>query len=300
MTFLPLSVEWYGRRFFRAILCLQGKLFLSNRAKKRKIYVEHYRRNNLCLGGDDLSRLSVELVPREEPSFRSELEFLKGYSSRIDVINVPDLLRLDIRSWEGAGMARESFSSAMPHIRAIDVDLEKPLAMKEYLREHDIREVLVIEGDPPQDMVHETFPTVSTDVIRKFRSEMPEVKVYAGIDQYRGSMRHELVRVQRKKLAGAAGFFTQPFFDMRYLEIYQDMLEGFEVYWGVSPVMSLRSQSYWERKNNVVFSKGFESTLEWSIDFSRKVMEFAEKTGSNLYLMPIRTDLEKYIAGVFQ
>ena len=128
--------------------------------------------------------------------------------------------------------------------------------------------------------------------------EMPEVKVYAGIDQYRGSMRQEMYRIQRKLQAGAVGFFTQPFFDLRFMEMYADMLEGQNVYWGVSPVMSERSQSYWELKNNVVFPKGFEPTLDWSIDFSRKVLEFVEKRDANLYLMPIKSNLEAYLKGV--
>ena len=69
-------------------------------------------------------------------------------------------------------MAAEYFPAVMPHIRAIDIDIARPLPMQEYLREHGIREVLVIEGDPPQDMMHTVYPTVSTDVIRKFREEM--------------------------------------------------------------------------------------------------------------------------------
>ena len=246
-----------------------------------------------------MKRVSVELVPRDEESLRGELELLKSYHGKINVINIPDLLRLPLRSWEGAGIAQDYFGTVMPHIRAMDVDLDRELSMKEYLREHRITEVLVIEGDPPQDMLHKVYPTQSTDVIRKFHEEMPEVKVYAGIDQYRSSMREELYRVRRKKQAGAAGFFTQPFFDMRYLEVYADMLQGMEVYWGVSPVMNSRSQSYWERKNNVVFPQDFRPTLEWSVDFTKKVMDFAEAKGSSLYVMPIKTNLEAYLAGIF-
>ena len=239
-----------------------------------------------------MKRVSVELVPREEESLRGELELLKKYQGQVDVINIPDLLRLPLRSWEGAGIAQDYFNAAMPHIRAMDIDLDRELPMKEYLREHRITEVLVIEGDPPH-------PTQSTDVIRKFREEMPEVKVYAGIDQYRSSMKEELYRTRRKKQAGAAGFFTQPFFDLRYLEVYADMLAGLEVYWGVSPVMNSRSQSYWERKNNVIFPKDFRPDLTWSVDFAKKVMDFAERTGSSLYVMPIKTNLEAYLAGIF-
>ena len=162
-----------------------------------------------------MKRISVELVPRSEETLREELQLLKNIIPDIDLINVPDLLRCDIRSWQGAALAAEYFPAAMPHIRAIDIDIAQPLPMKDYLREHKIREVLVIEGDPPQDMMHTVYPTVSTDVIRKFREEMPEIKVYAGIDQYRGSMRQEQYRIRRKLQAGASGFFTQPFFDQR-------------------------------------------------------------------------------------
>ncbi len=246
-----------------------------------------------------MKRISVELVPRDEEALRAELAAVGKYRSRIGVINVPDLLRLPLRSWEGAAIAQESFPSAMPHIRAMDIDLDAGLPMKAYLRAHHIEEVLVIEGDPPQDMTREVYPTMSVDVIRKFRAEMPEVKVYAGVDQYRGSMAEELYRVRRKAQAGAAGFFTQPFFDLRYLALYADMLGGYEVYWGVSPVMSARSESYWERKNKVVFPHAFRPTLDWSIGFSREAMAFAETHGASVYLMPIKTNLEAYLSGVF-
>ena len=246
-----------------------------------------------------MKRISVELVPRSEESLREELQLLQDKIPGIDLINVPDLLRCDIRSWQGAAMAAEYFPAVMPHIRAIDIDIARPLPMQEYLREHGIREVLVIEGDPPQDMMHTVYPTVSTDVIRKLREEMPEVKVYAGIDQYRGSMRQEQYRIRRKLQAGASGFFTQPFFDLRLLEIYGDLLDGLDVYWGVSPVMSARSQSYWELKNNVVFPKNFQPDLEWSIRFARQVRTFAEDRGDSIYLMPIKTNLRAYLQGVF-
>lgn len=245
-----------------------------------------------------MNRISVELVPRSEEGLVAELKSLKQSIGKVDLINIPDLLRCDLRSWQGAEIAQRYYPVAMPHIRAMDIDISKPLPMADYLREHNIKEVLVIEGDPPQDMMHTVYPTVSTDVIRKFREEMPEIKVYAGIDQYRSSMRQEQYRIRRKLQAGASGFFTQPFFDMRFLEMYADMLDGLDVYWGVSPIMSARSQSYWELKNNVVFPKAFQPTLDWSIEFARKVVEFADKRNGNVYLMPIRTDATAYLSGI--
>lgn len=247
-----------------------------------------------------MSRISVELIPRTEEGLTSDLDLVKSKIPNIDIINIPDLLRFEIRSWQGAALAQNYYPAVMPHIRAIDINLDEPLPMRADLRRNGITEVLVIEGDPPQDMTHKFYPTVTTDVITKFRQEMPEVKVYAGIDQYRGSMRQEMYRIRRKLQAGAVGFFTQPFFDMRYLEIYADMLEGQNVYWGVTPVLSERSQSYWELKNNVIFPKSFAPTLEWSIEFSKKVKEFAINRGDNLYLMPIKSNLEEYLSGVLR
>ena len=133
-----------------------------------------------------MKRISVELVPRDEDALRGELALLGKFKEQVDVINIPDLLRFPTRSWQGAAIAKEYFPESMPHIRAMDIDLDKELAMKDYLREHDIREVLVIEGDPPQDMMHEVYPTNSVDVIWKFRKEMPEVKVCkADVDEER-------------------------------------------------------------------------------------------------------------------
>ena len=69
-----------------------------------------------------MKRVSVELVPREEEQLRSELQLLNKYQKEIDVINIPDLLRFDLRSWQGAAIVQESFKMAMPHIRAMDID----------------------------------------------------------------------------------------------------------------------------------------------------------------------------------
>ncbi len=246
-----------------------------------------------------MTRVSVELVPRDEVAIKEELELLKENFSGIDVINIPELLRYDIRSWEGAKIAQNYYENTMPHIRAIDIDLDKPLPMTEFLLENKINEVLVITGDPPQDMSRKIYPTVSTDVIRKFRDELPHIKVYAGIDQYRSSMRQEEYNIRRKIQAGAAGFFTQPFFDLRYMEMYAEMLDGREVYWGVSPVMSERSVNYWETKNNVIFPKNFVPTLEWNIDFAQKTFDFVRKKNTNIYFMPIKTNLLPYLTGAF-
>ena len=247
-----------------------------------------------------MTKIAVELVPRDLAIFEEELKAIKADIPDVDFINIPDLLSCDIRSWDGAGIAKKYFKDAVPHLRAMDFDFTCELPIKDKLKEYDIKEVLVIEGDPPQTMTHQAYPTTSTDIIKKFSDEMPDIKVYAGIDQYRSSIKEEEYRIRRKMLAGAKGFFTQPFFDMRYLEIYADILDGMDIYWGVSPVLSQRSVSYWRNKNNVIFPKDFEPTLEWNVAFARKVVEFAKAHNQNVYLMPIKAKIMPYLEGVLK
>lgn len=247
-------------------------------------------------------QVSVELVPRDEDAMRASLDALAG--AHVDVVNVPDLLRFDVRSWQGAAIAEEMGRPSIPHVRAMDIDLAKPLPMVGALRKAGMKSVLVIQGDPPQDMMHAVYPTESVDVIHKFREEMPEVTVYAGLDQYRSNMREEAYRLRRKAQAGARGFFTQPFFDLRYMQMYADLfdtledLQGTQIFWGLSPVTSARSQSYWELKNQVVFPKNFAPTLDASIAFAREALSFARARGDSVYLMPIRADVRNYVDAV--
>lgn len=246
-----------------------------------------------------MTRIALELVPRESQELIRELEVVKQQFTAIDTINIPDLLRYDTRSWEGCATAKPYFRQAIPHIRAIDIDPNEPLPMADFLVENGIREVLVITGDPPQDMSRPIYPTTSVELIAKFKKELPHIKVYAGIDQYRTSIRGEYDYLRRKEYAGAEGFFTQPFFDFRLLEIYAELLQDREVFWGVSPVTSARSFLYWETKNKAVFPRDFTPTVEWNETFARKVLEYVRGNGSNIYFMPIRTDIQKYLAGIF-
>ena len=247
-----------------------------------------------------MTKIAVELVPRDAEIFESEVKQIKEQLPQVDLINVPDLLSCDIRSCEAAGIAGRYFDTVVPHLRAMDFDFTKSFPLKEIFSRNNIKEALVVEGDPPQSMAYQVYPTISTDMIKKISEELPEVKVYAGIDQYRSSMKEEEYRIRRKIMAGAKGFFTQPFFDLRYLEIYADMLDGLEVYWGVSPVLSERSVSYWRMKNNVIFPKDFEPTLEWNIDFARRVIAFAKQHGHNVYMMPIKAKIMPYLEGVLK
>ena len=244
-----------------------------------------------------MGRTAVEIVAHDAEGVKRDLEVLKKFP-QVDCVNIPDLLRYDFKSWEAAKITQPVLPT-IPHVRAMDIDLSKPLPMKDAFLDAGIKEVLIIAGDPPQSMTAEVYPTESVDVIRKFREELPEVKIYAGLDQYRSGVREELYKVQRKAQAGAVGFFTQPFFDMRFLEMYADLLEGYEIYWGVSPVLSEKSKGYWERKDKAFFPKDFQPSMDWNINFAHEVMNFISKTNGGLYFMPITIDIADFLPKVF-
>ena len=107
-----------------------------------------------------MKRISVELVPRDEETFRAQLASLQQQIKPwgIDVLNIPDHPHYGLRSWEAVPLANMYVPAVMPHIRAMDIDLEKPLPMAAALREQKVHEVLVVEGDVPQDMSYKVYP----------------------------------------------------------------------------------------------------------------------------------------------
>jgi methylenetetrahydrofolate reductase (NADPH) len=245
-----------------------------------------------------LSKISIELVPRNSQALDKDLQQLRENFPQIDTINVPDLLKFELRSWDACAQAKSFFPHTIPHLRAIDFDLSKPFPLVESFLEKGIESILVIAGDQPQDMSRRVYRTSSIELIRAIKAEMPDLRIYAGIDPYRTGIKSELDYVKRKIDAGADGFFTQPFFDLRLMEIYHDLLAGLDVFWGISPVMSVRSKDYWDNLNNAIFPPDFEPTLDWNRDFARRALEFCQSAGSNIYFMPIRVGLVEYLDGV--
>ena len=242
-------------------------------------------------------KYSIELVPRSWETLLHEVEEISQFK-QINTLNIPDLLRFDIRSWDACQHLQSNFEDVIPHLRAIDFDLKNGFPLTEFFLASGITSVLVVEGDPPQDLSHRTYRNTSCELIRIIKKELPNMKVYAAIDQYRTSMRKELDYIHDKVDAGVDGFFTQPFFDLNLLELYMDMLQNVEVFWGMSPIHSVTSQSYWENKNDVVFPSDFEATKEWNINFGRSMINKIKAKGDNVYFMPIRANATEYLAAL--
>jgi methylenetetrahydrofolate reductase (NADPH) len=253
--------------------------------------------------------VSLEAVPRSRETLAETVITMTAFP-QIGLVNVPDLLRFSLRSWDACGILRELNAAArgngvsapdcLPHIRAIDFNLDKPFPHRDLFRTKGIRRALVIAGDPPGDETHRTYPTETAAFIRKLKTEMPELRIYAAFDPYRSNLRYELEYVRIKEEAGAAGFMSQPFFDLRLLEIYAEYLEGKEVFWGISPVISGSNRNYWESRNRAVFPKAFRPDVEWNVEFGRRVLDFCDKNQFNVYLMPMKGDLKAYLHGLFK
>jgi methylenetetrahydrofolate reductase (NADPH) len=215
-----------------------------------------------------------------------------------NAFNIPDLMRLPLRSWEACALTRSILPASIPHIRAIDVHPDDTLAIGEAVAAVGLSEVLIVKGDAPRDMSRRTYPNTSESIIHRFKREYPDIRVYAAFDPYRSGFRDERDAVRRKIDAGADGFFTQPFFDLRLLEISGEILRNQCVFWGIAPVVGVRSQAYWETTNRVIFPAAFSPTLEWSRSFAVSAVELIRSMKGNVYFMPIKVDLAGYLTGL--
>jgi methylenetetrahydrofolate reductase (NADPH) len=117
-------------------------------------------------------------------------------------------------------------------------------------------------------------------------------------DPYRLGLRDELSAVRRKLDSGADGFFTQPMFDVRLLEMCAELLAGQEVFWGIAPVIGERSRAYWEATNKVIFPTAFAPTLSWNRSFAADAVDAVRRLAGNVYFMPIRVSLTAYFSNL--
>lgn len=242
--------------------------------------------------------ISIELVPRNKDYLVQQLESIQKRLPAVNMINIPDLLRMDMRSWEGCGIAQPWFDMRIPHIRAADLSADEPLPMIDYLAEKQIGEVLVVTGDMPADGVKSGRYTSSLPLIKRIKDEHPHLKVYAALDPYRQSFVDEIAYARTKIDWGADGFFTQPFFDLRLMEIYSELLNDVNLFWGVAPVLTKGSRNYWVKRNRVIFPEHFDCSMEWNQAFARHALDFARQRNDHIYFMPIRVDAADYLDGI--
>ena len=241
--------------------------------------------------------ISIELVPRSAAALEEECLSIKARFPWLEVVNIPDILRMPMRSWEACRIAKRYFRRVIPHLRAIDFCLTNPGDFERAVDGFD--EVLIISGDPPRDFSRLTYSTTSVELIAFAKQRFPHLRIFAGLDPYRRGPRAELDYVKRKQDAGADAFFTQPFFCLRMLDAYASMMSSYNVFWGLSPVLSDKSRSYWETTNQAIFASDFQHTMEFNQSFARAFLSRLSGDHAHAYFMPIRTNTVAYLEGIF-
>jgi methylenetetrahydrofolate reductase (NADPH) len=252
-----------------------------------------------CGSCDDIFMMVyLELVPNANQDWvLNARETVLAYSF-LSGINVPDIMRLPVRSAAAASWLALESVSAIPHIRAMDRDIPSALAMVDQLWASGVSSILVVSGDAPQNPSAVCFPVNSESLIAAIKSHKPAMTVYAALDPYRQSIRDELAYCRRKLAAGADGFFTQPFFDLKFAEIFLEQLEDTTVFLGIAPVTTENSIRYWVTTNNVVFPKSFLLGLEDNARLTNQMMTLAKRYHQHVYLMPIKVPVRDYLDAV--
>ncbi|MEM8862415.1 MAG: methylenetetrahydrofolate reductase [Chloroflexota bacterium] len=242
--------------------------------------------------------VSIELVPRSEEYLVGQLTAIQQNLPSVNMINIPDLTRMDMRSWEGCSIAKPWFDMTIPHIRAVDMREDHPLNILDFLADADIDELLVVTGDLPKSGVPEGHYKSSLPLISRIKRERPSMKVYCALDPYRQGFIDEIAYARTKVDFGADGFFTQPFFDLRLMGIYGELLGDVTVFWGVSPVLSERSHAYWVKRNRAIFPDHFDCSMAWNREFARHALDFASQRDDHIYFMPVKVDAAEYLSGI--
>ncbi len=240
-------------------------------------------------------KFSFEIVPRNHQAFDEQYAFASSLGESISMINVPDIQRFDIRSWDVGKKIDSNKHQFIPHFRAIDFSLESGDIFR-IIEENELNHVLLVSGDPPEGIKREYHNTNVIDLIKVVKNRFPQITIHAGFDSHRNGIQDEYLYMQRKIDAGASSFFSQPFYDLRMVEIYAEHMQGqeVEVFIGLSPITTSSSMNYWELKNKVKFPATFKAEYDWNIDFSNKVIAMAKDLDFNIYFMPIKINLQNY------
>ena len=240
-------------------------------------------------------KFSFEIVPRTHQAFDEQYRFVSTLGQSIDMVNVPDIQRFDIRSWETGLKIDRSQHQFVPHFRAIDFSLAAGDIFR-VIEENELDHVLLVSGDPPEGIKRKFYNTNVIDLIRSVKQQFPDITIHAGFDPHRNGIQEECQYIERKIEAGASSFFSQPFYDLRMVEIYAEFMQKQEVetYIGLSPITTESSMNYWSLKNKVNFPASFKPDYEWNIDFSNNVIALGKEMAFNIYFMPIKINLEDY------
>ena len=242
----------------------------------------------------------LELVPRNLDSLTNFSQTYLTDFPLLTGINIPDVKRLDIRSYDAVSHLLEQDIPCIPHIRAQDDSIDTHINRLAKLVTQGLKHVLVISGDPIKHQSTTAFDTTPLTLIPEIKKNLPSLTIYCGLDPYRQSIEAELAYAEEKLHAGADGFFSQPFFEVSLAETVLKKLSHTQLFIGISPVIAQSSYDYWIRVNNVQFPRSFELDLTYNCNLAKDLLDVANTYSQHAYLMPIKVPVKAFLEGTFR
>ncbi len=243
-------------------------------------------------------RIALEIVPRNPEFLSTAIQEVKSRLRRVTTLTLPDLKDSKLSSLDASLFTRWHFPDVIPCFRALEIDLEKPWPEASLILEKGFKEIALVTGDPPKNSPASPKDEVLLEAIRKLKREISGLKIYVGLDPYRKAPDKEMEYARAKLEAGADGFITQAFFDLRLFETYSNLLKPHDVFWGVSPVLDEFAWNFWNDKIKAVFPSDFSPTPDWNRAFAKKMMDLVGERGGNLLFMPIRAPILDCYEGI--
>lgn len=241
--------------------------------------------------------ISLELVPRDKALFLEEIDWAKEHIPVLTHLNIPDLVRLPIRSWEAARWKAGVYPTII-HVRACDFSPSTITAFYNMLKENNLSHLLIVQGDTE---VHGNEGFSTLEMIRELKSLDASLHLYAALDPYRHSLRDEMHYLEEKRKAGAEALLTQPFFEKALLQEYIKACQGLSVWWGISPILSEKSLLYWREKNHVPLPDTYDLSLEANVHWAQQMFEMvSQQKEYAIYIMPIKVDIKTYLPLIFE
>jgi methylenetetrahydrofolate reductase (NADPH) len=242
----------------------------------------------------------LELVPRDLNNIIETCHWVKLNQPEITGINIPDILRVENRSYDTCIQLAEQNFNVIPHIRIIDFSEKELIELTLNLYSKNVTKILLISGDPPLDLSKPIYNHNIKNIIKLIKKEVSEMTIYAGLDPYRQNLKKEIEYSHTKIEAGATGLFTQPIFDINLAHILINQPFNCDLFIGISPVTDERSYQYWCNRNQAFFPKSFELTLSHNITVAKSIIELCSNHNQHNYLMPIKTTATDYLKELFK
>ena len=136
----------------------------------------------------------TELVPRNLEELLLTSKKLMSQFPDIIGINVPDIKQLPIRSHDAASFLLKNDVFVIPHIRVQDRPLEDTFDMIHRLYDLGLTHVLLLSGD--SDPKSKRYDVSVLNAISELKSRF-DLNVYAALDPYRQSIKHEVSYIEK-------------------------------------------------------------------------------------------------------